>query len=74
MSGMIDPQSATWREIRSHINNRIALLQRHLESPSDADDTAMLRGQIKEARALIAEFEPTPRAPLPEYKIVKPIY
>jgi len=72
---MIDRSSPTWRRLRKHLDLRIAGLQRQNEYPISPDETAMIRGQIKEARALIAHVEPKnePAAFAPE-KDAGPLY
>lgn len=56
-----DKNSGLWAGLAEHIKDRIERLQRELEGPLAAEETANRRGRIAELRALLAlEKDPPP--------------
>lgn len=53
-----DLQSSAWDKIKKHLEDRIQEIHLELESPKGVEDTATLRGRIKEIRQLIDKIEP----------------
>lgn len=49
-----DRDSATWQKLSRHLNERIETLRRKNDNDATPEKTASLRGQIMEAKALLA--------------------
>ena len=56
----LDLHSQTIEKIRTHYEERLATLRRSNDKPASAEDTAALRGQIKEVKYLLALVNPDP--------------
>lgn len=52
----VDPSDPTWGAIRAYAGERIAVLSRALEKKGMSEqDTAFIRGQLRELRSLIEQ-------------------
>lgn len=49
---------ASWLKLKAYATDRLADLAAVLEGDRDQIETARLRGQIAELRAILTEFEP----------------
>lgn len=49
-----DRQSATWARLKTHLQDRLALLRTQNDGDLDKIQTASLRGQIKSIKGLLA--------------------
>lgn len=54
-----DRQSAVWKKIKKHLEERRETLRKQNDSPKlSAEETAFLRGRIREIGKLLGEAEP----------------
>ncbi len=54
-----DRQSAVWKKIKKHLEERRELLRKQNDNPNlDFEKTALLRGGIREIGKLLGEAEP----------------
>jgi hypothetical protein len=49
-----DLMSGTWRRLQKHLNERLAMLRMRNDSEMSDHETAKVRGQIAEIKALLA--------------------
>lgn len=49
-----EKDSIVWHKIKAHIESRISLLRAQNDNVLDEVDTATIRGQIKECKALLS--------------------
>lgn len=52
-----EKDSPVWIKIKAHLESRIALLRLQNDSNMDEIDTATIRGQIRECKALLAQAD-----------------
>lgn len=59
----IERQSAVWKKIKQHLEQRLAALREKNDKPTlDAERTAFIRGQIRELKNLAAlDLKPAPQ-------------
>lgn len=55
-----DKQSPTWRKIKAHLEERLQLSREKNDNEQPEDKTALLRGEIRALKELLALDKPAP--------------
>jgi hypothetical protein len=69
MAVVIDSRSATWIALTSHVKDRREMLRTKLEGNLNADDTLVVRTQIRELNLILTLASPA-EAPLIEEEFI----